>query len=83
MKNAKVKLDNFQNNQNNNNYIAFDMMIGADNNQNESNMNEDFLLVDESGKNNDIIDYGEIIAGNIGKFKCVQPGVLAGQLEKL
>jgi len=47
------------------------MMIGADNNQNESNMNEDFLLVDESGKNNDIIDYGEIIAGNIGKFKCV------------
>lgn len=33
MKNAKVKLDNFQNNQNNPHYIAFDMLIGADNNQ--------------------------------------------------
>lgn len=83
MKNAKVKLDNFQNNQNNPNYIAFDMMIGADSNQQENNMNDDFLLVDEGGKNNDIIDQGEIIAGNIGKFKCIQPGILAGQLQKL
>lgn len=46
-------------------------------------MNDDFLLVDEGGKNNDIIDYGEVIAGNIGKFKCIQPGILAGQLQKL
>lgn len=83
MKNAKVKLDNFQNNQNNPNYIAFDMMIGADSNQQENNMNDDFLLVDEGGKNNDIIDQGEMIAGNIGKFKCIQPGILAGQLQKL
>lgn len=43
---------------------------------------DDFLLVDEQ-KNNDIIDSGEMIAGNIGKFKCIQPGVLAGQLQKL
>jgi len=47
------------------------MMIGAENNQNESQLNDDFLLVDEGGKNNDIIDYGEVIAGNIGKFKCI------------
>lgn len=46
-------------------------------------MNDDFLLVDEGGKNNDIIDYGEVIAGNIGNFKCIQPGILAGQLQKL
>ena len=59
------------------------MMIGADSNQQENNMNDDFLLVDEGGKNNDIIDQGEIIAGNIGKFKCIQPGILAGQLQKL
>lgn len=59
------------------------MMIGADNNQQENGMNDDFLLVDEGGKNNDIIDYGEVIAGNIGKFKCIQPGILAGQLQKL
>lgn len=56
------------------------MMIGADSNQQENNMNDDFLLVDEGGKNNDIIDQGEMIAGNIGKFKCIQPGILAGQL---
>lgn len=83
MKNAKIKLDNFQANQNNPNYIAFEMMIGADNDQPENSMNEDFLLVDEGGKNNDIIDYGEVIAGQIGKFKCIQPGILAGQLQKL
>ena len=59
------------------------MMVGADNNQQDNNMNDDFLLVDESGKHNDIIDHGEVIAGNIGKFKCIQPGILAGQLQKL
>jgi hypothetical protein len=59
------------------------MMIGADTNQQENNMNDDFLLVDEGGKNNDIIDNGELIARHIGKFKCIQPGILAGQLNKL
>lgn len=58
-------------------------MIGYDGGPQENNMNEDFLLVDEGGKNNDIIDHGEAIAGNIGKFKCIQPGLLAGQLQKL
>lgn len=83
LKNAKIKLDNFQNNQNNPNYIAFEMMIGADNGPSDIQNNDDFLLVDEGGKNNDIIDTGEIIAGNIGKFKCVQPGILASQLNQL
>jgi hypothetical protein len=46
-------------------------------------MNDDFLLVEDGNKNNDIIDSGEMIAGNIGKFKCIQPGVLASQLSKL
>ena len=60
------------------------MLIGVDNNQGDSQINDDnFLLVDESGKNNDIIDSGEVIAGNIGKFKCIQPGVLACQLNNL
>jgi hypothetical protein len=40
-------------------------------------LNDDFLLVDDAGKNNDIIDSGEVIAGNIGKFKCIQPSLLA------
>lgn len=72
LKNAKVKLDNFQNNQNNPNYIAFEMMIGADNNQQDNAMNnDDFLLVEDGNKNSDIIDSGEMIAGNIGKFKCI------------
>lgn len=58
-------------------------MIGADSNQPDNAMQgDDFLLVDDQ-KNNDIIDSGEVIAGNIGKFKCVQPGTLAGQLQKL
>ena len=59
------------------------MMIGADNGPPDIQNNDDFLLVDEGGKSNDIIDTGEVIAGNIGKFKCVQPGVLASQLNQL
>ena len=67
MKNAKIKLDNFQNNKNNPNYIAFDMMIGADGGKQDNNLNDDnFLLVDDSAKNTDIIDHGEAIAGQIG-----------------
>ena len=58
------------------------MMIGADNGPTDMQNNDDFLL-DDGVKNNDIIDTGEVIAGNIGKFKCVQPGVLASQLNQL
>lgn len=57
------------------------MMIGADNNQADNSLqNDDFLLVGDGNKNNDIIDSGEMIAGNIGKYKVVQPAVLASQL---
>ena len=84
MKTAKVKLDNFHNNKGNPNYIAFDMMIGASNPDNDMSLDGDSLLVDNSiSKNNDIIDNGEAIVANLGQFKVVQPGVLAGQLETL
>ena len=64
LKNAKKKLDNFQANNENPNYIAFDML------ENAKNANDDFmdddgdnLLLDAGGgKQGDIIANGERIA---------------------
>ena len=48
LKNAKVKLDNFHNNNNNPNYIAFDMLQNAKN-QNNDDFNDggDDLLIND------------------------------------
>ena len=42
MKDAKVKLDNFQANNENPHYIAFDMLAGAKQNPNHEDANDDF-----------------------------------------
>lgn len=58
LKKVKVKLDNFHANQNNPNYIAFDMLLGAKQ-QNDDNDMGDSLLTDNETQNMDIIVQGE------------------------
>ena len=81
LKNAKVKLDNFQANNNNPNYIAFDMLENAKQSSNIEDPlgGEDNLLdeVDNNGKQIDIISYGEKIADILGKVKTINPSLLA------
>mmetsp|Transcript_13628 Transcript_13628/g.21332 ORF Transcript_13628/g.21332 Transcript_13628/m.21332 type:complete len:126 (-) Transcript_13628:979-1356(-) len=80
LKNAKVKLDNFEVNNNNPHYIAFDMLTNAKNQQADDFMNneDDDLLVDDSaGKNQDIIAHGEKIADLLGRVKTINTSLLA------
>jgi hypothetical protein len=86
LKNAKVKLDNFQANNDNPNYIAFDMLANVkSSNPDEFNMGgegEDNLLCDdENHKNQDIMIHGEAIAEVLGKVKTINPNLLATQLN--
>ena len=84
LKNAKVKLDNFQANNDNPNYIAFDMLANAKSpNPDDFNMGgEDNLLCDdEQQKNQDIMVLGEAIAEVLGKVKTINPNLLATQLN--
>ena len=90
LKNAKVKLDNFQANNDNPNYIAFDMLENRKQTQQDDFMNndglDDNLLNDDAGvtgKQTDIINHGEKIAEMLGKVKCINPNVLASQLGQL
>lgn len=89
LKNAKVKLDNFQANNDNPNYIAFDMLENAKTPANDDFMNndnlEENLLDDESHRspNTDIISHGEKIAECLGKVKCINPTLLQSQLTGL
>lgn len=74
MKNAKVKLDNFEQNANVPNFIAFDMLPGAKNANPEEEADCDDLLMNEPGeKNNDIIVYGETISDSLCKLKTSDP----------
>ena len=83
LKNAKVKLDNFEANNNNNNYIAFDMLANAKTNEAEDFLKdhlEENLLDDEGGQTNrcqDIIAHGEKIAEQLEKIKTANPNVLS------
>jgi hypothetical protein len=86
LKNAKTKLDNFHANNDNAQYIAFDMLENAKTTGNhEIGGGEDNLLdeVDQSGKQMDIITHGEKIADILGKVKTINPNLLASQLSKL
>ena len=85
LKNAKVKLDNFQANNNNENYIAFDMLENAKQTVDDPLGGEDNLLdeVDQTGKQVDIISYGEKIADILGKVKTINTNLLSSQLESL
>lgn len=47
MKNAKLKLDNFEANNENPHYIAFDMLANAKDEFMKMDVNEDDLLADE------------------------------------
>jgi hypothetical protein len=79
MKDAKIKLDNFQANNDNPSYIAFEMLAGAKQNNNPDENNEDFdnLLSDNKvEKNYDIIINGEKIIDKLGKVKTSNPNVL-------
>jgi hypothetical protein len=77
-----VKLDNFQANNDNPNYIAFDMLENAKTPASEDFMNndnlEENLLDDETHreKSSDIISHGEKIAESLGKVKCINPNLL-------
>ena len=82
LKSAKVKLDNFQANNNNPNYIAFDMLANAKSTE-FNDGGEDDLLADEDSKNMDIIVHGEKIADVLGKVKTINPNLLASQLNQL
>lgn len=89
LKNAKVKLDNFQANNENPNYIAFDMLEKKNGQQddimNNDNLDDD-LLNDDAGaasRNFDIINHGEKIAEQLGKVKTINPNLLASQLQEL
>lgn len=60
------------------------MLEGAkQNNQEDVQKDDDFLLVDEGSKNLDIITHGERIADTIGKVKTIQTSLLASQLTNL
>ena len=84
LKNAKVKLDNFQANNDNPHFIAFDMLANAKQSQTDEFMGgEDNLLMDEESKNIDIIVHGEKIADILGKVKTINPNLLANQLNQL
>jgi hypothetical protein len=83
IKNAKGKLDSFEANNNNPNYIAFDMLENAktpatDDFMNADNLEDDLLNDDAAGgKSYDIITSGEKIAESIGKVKTISPALLA------
>ena len=86
LKNAKVKLDNFQANNDNPNYIAFDMLANAKTTQNDDFNQfgaEDNLLADDEARGMDIIVHGEKIADILGKVKTINPNLLASQLNQL
>lgn len=87
IKNAKGKLDNFEANNNNPNYIAFDMLENTknpDDFMNSENMEDDLLNDDAgAGKSSDIITQGEKIAESIGKVKTTSTVLLAEQLTQL
>ena len=86
LKNAKVKLENFESNKNNQYYIAFDMLENAKTVADDGfNDNFDDNLLDDNNnqKNIDIIAHGEKIADQLSKVKCVNPNILASQLQKL
>lgn len=84
-----MKLDNFQANNDNPNYIAFDMLENAKTPANEDFMNndnlEENLLDDETHRTHptDVISHGEKIAEGIGKVKCINPNLLQSQLTGL
>ena len=89
LKNAKIKLDTFQSNNENPNYIAFDMLEKktgqTDDIMNNENLDDD-LLNDDAGaasRNFDIINHGEKIAEQLGKVKTINPNLLASQLSEL
>lgn len=79
--NAKGKLDNFEANNNNPNYIAFEMLESTYNPNdfmNGENLEDDLLNDDAgAGKSMDIITSGEKIAENIGKVKTISTVLLA------
>jgi hypothetical protein len=83
LKNAKVKLDNFEANNNNNNYIAFDMLANAKTSEAHDFLQdpmEENLLDDEGGhthRSQDIIAHGEKIAEQLEKIKTANPNVLS------
>ena len=91
LKNAKIKLDNFQANNDNPNYIAFDMLENAKTQGNDDFMNTDNLeenllddeAVNQGGNRMDIISHGERIAEGLGKVKCINPNLLQSQLTAL
>lgn len=60
------------------------MLEGAkQNDQDNQQKDDDFLLVDDGNRNLDIITHGERIADTIGKVKTIQPSLLASQLTNL
>jgi hypothetical protein len=80
LKKVKVKLDNFQANQNNPNYIAFDMLENAKQANDEFDGNDlgDNLLVDEQQNQHvDIIVQGEQVINFLSLFKATNPNILA------
>lgn len=83
LKKVKVKLDNFKANQNNPNYIAFDMLENAKQSNDEFNDVGDNLLDDPSQQNVDIIMQGENVINFLSQFKAINPNLLATQLNKL
>ena len=84
LKMAKVKLDNFQANNENPNYIAFDMLANAKQaNDDFNDADEDNLLDNDEHKNTDIIVHGEKIADFLGQVKTINPNLLASQLNQL
>mmetsp|Transcript_13169 Transcript_13169/g.22319 ORF Transcript_13169/g.22319 Transcript_13169/m.22319 type:complete len:335 (-) Transcript_13169:615-1619(-) len=89
LKNAKQKLDNFQANNNNPHYIAFDMLASAKQNDDFISQDnfDDNLLSDDvaqaNQKNGDIIARGEKIAELLGQVKAINPNVLSSQLGQL
>lgn len=84
MKNAKKKLDNFQANNQNPHYIAFDMLANAKQPNDEFNdIGGDNLLMDDEQKSMDVIVHGEKIADFLGQVKTINPNLLMSQLNQL
>ena len=84
LKNANAMLENFNSNANTPNYIAFNMLAGVKQAQEEEGDGEDLLLnaADDNSKS-DIVTHGESIADKLSSLQTSKPSDVAARLDRV